>query len=109
MLARVAGCRIAVGWLLSWASNAFLLAIYIVYGCTYKSLDAADNSESFAMSWLISNAQGWLVMVSRPGWTRVARCRAPPAKRNAPMAGTADTTVDAAPSPLARLPRGSCT
>merc|ERR1711935_1255550 len=49
--------RIALGWLLNLSAFVVMLAIFVVYGCTFRSLAADDNSEAFMNSWLISIAQ----------------------------------------------------
>lgn len=82
--------RIALGWLLNLSAFVVMLAVFVVYGCTFRSLAADDNSEvegcpsnslhplshgaarqhaprcgntqAFMNSWLISIAQRFLAM-----------------------------------------------
>ena len=37
--------RIALGWLLNLSAFVVMLAVFVVYGCTFRSLAADDNSE----------------------------------------------------------------
>ena len=37
--------RIALGWLLNLCAFVGMLCIYVVYGCTVRSLSAEDNSQ----------------------------------------------------------------
>ena len=42
--------RIALGWLLNLSAFVVMLAVFVVYGCTFRSLAADDNSEVVAQS-----------------------------------------------------------
>ena len=53
--------RILLGWGFNLSVFAFLLCIYIIYGCVFEQLSADDNSEAFFMSWMWSLAQRFLV------------------------------------------------
>ena len=37
--------RISLGWLLNFSAFVALLCIFVVYGCTFRSLAADDNSQ----------------------------------------------------------------
>ena len=41
---------------------AFLLTVYVVYGCAFESLSSADSSDAFMVSWLWSVVQRFLAM-----------------------------------------------
>ena len=54
--------QITLGWLINYLLFAFLLVVYIVYGCVFESLSAEDNSEAFFWSWMWSLAQRFVAM-----------------------------------------------
>ena len=54
--------RILLGWSFNLAIFAFLLCIYIIYGCVFEQLSAEDNSEAFFWSWMWSLAQRFIAM-----------------------------------------------
>ena len=54
--------RILIGWVFNYLGFAFLLTVYVVYGCTFESLSSADSSEAFMISWLWSVVQRFLAM-----------------------------------------------
>ena len=39
-----------------------LLLVYVVYGCVFEQISAADNSEAFLLSWLWSILQRFVAM-----------------------------------------------
>ena len=54
--------RISLGWLFNHAAFVLLLLVYVVYGCVFEQISAADNSEAFLLSWLWSILQRFVAM-----------------------------------------------
>ena len=70
--------RVLIGWVFNYLGFAFLLTVYVVYGCTFESLSSADSSEAFMISWLWSVVQRFLAMepILRRAAPKFLRCRA---------------------------------
>ena len=54
--------RITLGWAFNHAAFVLLLLVYVVYGCVFEQISAADNSEAFLLSWLWSILQRFVAM-----------------------------------------------